>query len=91
MYPDNDDELSQFLMLYAQRSQLTCAEKVGRINNKGQGTRLEAPPVPRARTTVTQVYRELDKQYFRRSFRMLYETFGRLYRLLEENLKRETS
>ena len=93
MYPDNGGELSQFLMLYDQYqcSQLACAdEQVRRLNNKRQGTRFEAPPVSWVGKTVTQVYRELDKHYFRCSFWMSYDTLGRLYHLLEENLKRET-
>ena len=88
MYPKDDDELTQFLMLYAQVSQITCADEIRRLNSKRQGTRLEKPTVPRERKTVTQVYRELGKHYFRRSFRMSYLTFGRLYRLLESVLKR---
>ena len=91
MYPNDDDELTQFLMLYAQVSQITCADEIRRLNSKRQGTRLEKPTVPRERKTVTQVYRELGKHYFRRSFRMSYLTFGRLYRLLESGLKKESA
>ena len=91
MYPNDDDELTQFLMLYAQVSQITCADEIRRLNSKRQGTRLEKPTVPRERKTVTQVYRELGKHYFRRSFRMSYSTFGRLYRLLESGLKKESA
>ena len=60
------------------------------MNNKRQGTRLEKPTATRERKTVTQIYRELGKHYFRRSFRMSYSTFGRLYRLLEDGLKKES-
>ena len=90
MYSNDDDELEQFMMLFAQASQLSSAEEVRRLNKKRSGTRLDAPAVPRIRKTVTQVYRELGKHYFRRAFRMSYSTFGRLYRLLENDLKRET-
>ena len=91
MYPNDDDELTQFMMLYAQVSQITCADEIRRLNSKRQGTRLEKPTVPRERKTVTQVYRELGKHYFRRSFCMSYLTFGRLYRLLESGLKKESA
>ena len=89
-YPNDDDELEQFLLLYAQASQLASAEEALRLERKREGTRLECPTVPRQRKTVTQVYRELGKGYFRRAFRILYQTFGQLYRLLEEDLKQES-
>ena len=68
MYSNDDDELEQFMMLFAQASQLSSAEEVRRLNKKRSGTRLDAPAVPRIRKTVTQVYRELGKHYFRRAF-----------------------
>ena len=63
-YPNDDDELEQFLLLYAQASQLASAEEALRLERKREGTRLECPTVPRQRKTVTQVYRELGKGYF---------------------------
>ena len=75
MTSDDDDELEQFLMLYAQVAQLASAEEIRRVNSKREGTRLDRPAVPRVRKNVTQVYRELGQNYFRRAFRMSYHTF----------------
>ena len=89
-YPNDDDTLEQFLLLYAQASQLASCEEARRRGTKREGTRLDCPTVPRIRKTVTQVYRELGANYFRRAFRMSFHTFHRLYHLLEEHLKQES-
>ena len=88
---DDDDLLAQFLMLYAEASSLACEEERRRLEEKKrEGTRIDCPHIPRQRKSVVQVYRELGSTYFRRSFRMSYGTFRRLYRTLEEDLKRES-
>ena len=53
MYPSDDDELAQFLVLYAQVSQLTCAKEVRSLDNKRHGMRLEKRTVPGERKTST--------------------------------------
>ena len=89
-YPNEEDELKQFMLLYAQALQLALAEGAQGLERKREGTRIDCPTVQRTRKSVTQVYRELGKGYFRRAFRMSYRTFCRLYRLLEDDLKRES-
>ena len=88
---NKDDLLAQFITLYAKASQCNVAE-LRRLNNetqKREGTRLECPTVPWARKSVHQVYREMGKTYFRRSFRMSYQALCRLLRLIEQALEKE--
>ena len=70
-------------------AQLASTKEIRRVNSKREGTRLDRPAVPRVRKNVTQVNRELGQNYFRRAFRMSYRTFFRLYRMIEDDLKRE--
>ena len=77
-YPNDDDELEQFMLLYAQASQLASAEGAQGLERKRDGTRIDCPTVQRTRMSVTQVYHELGKGYFCRAFRMSYRTFCRL-------------
>ena len=85
---ENDDLLAEFLLLYQQAHQAT-SNVFHRLEEgrKREGTRLDCPTIPRVRKSVTQVYRELGA-YFRRSFRMTYKVFTRLFRLLQDDLIR---
>ena len=75
---DNEDDLlSHFLALYAKAAVCNVAE-LRREAETNVGTRLNCPTVPRARKSVHQVYREMGKTFFRRSFRMTYSAFCRL-------------
>jgi hypothetical protein len=51
--------------------------------NDGNGTRLNCPTIPRTRKSMTQLFRELGPNYFRRSFRMSFDTFKKLYFILK--------
>ena len=64
-------------MLLAEMTTLAASGEVLRRldERKREGTRTDCPNVPRERKSVTQVYREMGAQYFRRSFRMNYLTF----------------
>ena len=86
---DEDSEHAELLLLLAKVAHL-AGDEDRRLKNKNKrvGTRLDAPTVPRQRRSVTQVYREMGAGYFRRSFRMTFRTFRRLYRLLEPYLKK---
>ena len=84
---DNEDDLlSHFLALYAKAAVCNVAE-LRREAETNVGTRLNCPTVPRARKSVHQVYREMGKTFFRRSFRMTYSAFCRLLRLIEPGLQ----
>ena len=65
---NEDDLLAQFLVLYAKASVCNVAELQRLENKKREGTRLDCATVPRMRKSVLQVYREMGKNYFRRSF-----------------------
>ena len=54
---------------------------------KTQGSRRNASTVKRQRRSVRDIYKELEKTYFRRAYRMSYATFCKLYRLLAPRLK----
>ena len=71
---NEDDLLVQFIALYAKASNINVAElrRLDDEKRKREGTRLECPTVPRVRKRGHQVYREMGKNYFRRSFRMPY-------------------
>ena len=76
-----------FMHRYAMLAQTTCLNmdyQIARLHeeSKQKGTRLDCPTIPRVRKSVTQVYRELGNLYFKRSFRMSYQRFCRLFRLL---------
>ena len=68
-----DDVLAQFIiMMYAKATTLAGDEKLRREHErKREGSQLECPPVPRERKSVTQLYKELGKGYFRGSFRSI--------------------
>lgn len=86
---NEDDLLAQFLVLYAKASVCNVAELQRLENKKREGTRLDCATVPRMRKSVLQVYREMGKNYFRRSFRMSYPALCRLLRLIEPGLDKE--
>ena len=83
----DDDVLTQFVMLYAKASLAGDEELRREYERKSEDGRHDSPLVPRERRSVTQVFRELGEGYFRRSFRMTYSSFRRLYRFLETELK----
>ena len=77
-------------MFCAQTSLFVSTKEALGIGKKREDARLDYPTVLRKRRTVTQVYRELNTNYFRRAFWMPYSSFGWLYHLLVEDLKRES-
>lgn len=46
---------------------------------KGNGSRYGRHAIPRARNSVHTIYRSLGDIYFRRAYRMTYESFNRLH------------
>ena len=48
-------------------------------NKMRKGTRLDTCTIPRERKTVMKIYRELGPTYFKRSYRMSYREFQKLY------------
>ena len=50
------------------------------------GTRTGCPTIPRKRKTMRQVRRELGDRMFRRSFRMSFHTFEKLYLTIKPKL-----
>ena len=56
--------------------------------SEARGKSSDCPTIPRQRKSVTQVYRELGKTYFRRSFRMSFETFSNLFNVVKADLIR---
>ena len=89
---DNEEDLlAHFVALYAKASSCNDAElrRLDEEKQKREGTRLECPTIPRVRKSVLQVYREMEQNYFRRSFRMSYHALCRLLRLIEPTLEKE--
>ena len=89
---NEEDLLAQFITLYAKASPCNVAElrRLDSEKRKREGTRLECPTmVHRVRKSVHQVYREMGKHYFHRSFRMSYQALCRLLRLIEPSLEKE--
>ncbi len=88
----SDDEVAaQLAMLYSQAQQLssTLLHQIQLSRSrKREGSRLDCPTIPRQRKSVTQVYRELGRTYFRRSFRMSFETFSNLFKVIKVDLIR---
>jgi len=86
----DDAILAQFLMTYQNvQSSIEADEEARSISERGKrkNDRFECPTVRRERKTLSQVYRELGHAYFRRSFRMTFSVFGRLFKLLVPYMK----
>ena len=86
----DDAILAQFLMTYQNvQSSIEADKEAWSIFERGKrkNDRFECPTVRQERKSLSQVYRELGQAYFRRSFRMTFSVFGRLFKLLATYMK----